>query len=296
MSSFFPSDKFNFQRSVLSLQVGLSIATALFVFGLSGLLVLYANKLGNTVRKNLEVQVFLERSLTSAELQQVEEEILGKNYVQTGQGALRFISREEAAQELIAQTGEDFINLIGENPLRDAFMIRIRPQLLQADFMPQVKKELETIPGVFEVSYIENLLQTINRNVRRLILVLSLFGIFILFTATVMIDNTVRIALFSQRFLIRSMQLIGATDGFIQKPYVWRAAQQGVGGGVFASLGVIAFVQFLLSQIEELSLLINWTELLFLSLILILMGLSITLISTYRSVQKYLKKAAQDIY
>lgn len=275
-----------------------SITLALFVIGLFGLLLLHANQLKELIRQNVEVQVYLNKFITENERIKINKTIAGKEFVLTEDGApqIVYISKEEAAQEFIEETGEDFTNFLGENPLRDAYTVKIKTEYHDKDKLRGIKEELESISGVFEVTYMENLINSINNNVTKISLFLAGFAIILLLTVIMLINNTIKLALFSQRFLIRSMQLVGATASFIQKPFLLRASLHGILGGIFASIVLISLLQYANQEIEDLAQLQDPKEMLILFISLIVIGGFIGLLSTFRSVKKYLKMSLDELY
>ena len=275
-----------------------SITLALFVIGLFGMLLLHANQLKELIRQNVEIQVYLNKFITENERIKINKTLAGKDFVllveETPQ--ITYISKEEAAQQFIEDTGEDFTSFLGENPLRDAYIVKIRSEYHDKDKLVGIKQEIEGISGVFEVTYIENLISSINENVTKISLFLAGFAVILLITVIVLINNTIKLALFSQRFLIRSMQLVGATSGFIQKPFIYRATLHGILSGILASLMLIGLLQYANQEIEHLSELQDPQQMLILFLALLLIGGIIGLLSTFRSVSKYLKMSLDELY
>lgn len=280
------------------ISVVFSITLALFVIGLFGLLFIHANQLKEIIRQNVEIQVYLNKFITENERIKINKTIAGKDFVLIEEGVpqIVYISKEEAAQQFIEETGEDFTNFLGENPLRDAYTIKIKSEYHDKDRLSGIKEDIESISGVFEVTYIENLINSINKNVTKISLFLAGFAIILLLTVIMLINNTIKLALFSQRFLIRSMQLVGATSGFIQKPFLLRATLHGILGGILSSLLLIGILQYANQEIEELAQLQDPKEMLILFLSLLLIGGIIGLLSTFRSVKKYLRMSLDELY
>lgn len=280
------------------ISVVFSITLALFVIGLFGLLFIHANQLKEIIRQNVEIQVYLNKFITENERIKINKTIAGKDFVliEDGVPQIVYISKEEAAQQFIEETGEDFTNFLGENPLRDAYTIKIKSEYHDKDRLSGIKEEIESISGVFEVTYIENLINSINKNVTKISLFLAGFAIILLLTVIMLINNTIKLALFSQRFLIRSMQLVGATSGFIQKPFLMRATLHGILGGILSSLLLIGILQYANQEIEELAQLQDPKEMLILFLSLLLIGGIIGFLSTFRSVKKYLRMSLDELY
>jgi cell division transport system permease protein len=275
-----------------------SITTALFVIGLCGLLLLHARRLSTIIRQNLEIQVYLHKNISPAQQDSLYLSLSQKEYVarQNDSVQIHFVSKDDAAKRFIAETGEEFSQLLGENPLRDAYTLRIRPEFYDERQMKLIKNDLERTPGVFEADYVKNMVEDINRNIARIFLGLSIFGFALILTITILINNTIKLALFSQRFLIRSMQLVGATSAFIQKPFLLRAALQGFIGGILASGLLILLIQFANRQVEGLYLLQENENIAILFAGLMVLGCLIGLLSSYLSVNKYLKTSLNDLY
>lgn len=295
-----PGNKFNTKKKNLGsypyISVVLSITLALFVIGVFGSLVIYSKELERLVRENVKIQVYLKNQITETQRGQIEKSIASKAFVSKNQNAIQFISRDEAAKEFIKETGEDFKKFLGENPLRDAYLVKIHEDYHDAESLKKIKAEVEKIGGVFEVYYVENVIESINKNITKIGLILMGLVALLLFIVVLLINNTLRLALFSQRFLIRSMQLVGARSSFIQMPFLIRASIHGLVSGILASGLLISLLIFVTRKIEDLSLIQNNDRIMILSGILVLMGIVVALASTYRAVSKYLKLSLDELY
>ncbi len=276
-----------------------SISLALFVIGLFGLLILHASKLTQIIRENIEIQVYLNQTISDNDQIKVQKTLAGRDYIaitEDGTPKVRFISKEEAAESFIDQTGEDFIQFLGENPLRDAYVINIRPEFYDTKELQKIKLDIERINGVFEVTYVESLINSINKNIAKISLVLMGFAVLLVIIVAVLINNTIRLALFSQRFLIRSMQLVGATRGFIKKPFLFRSLIHGIVAGICAALLLLLLLNYANQQIEDLDKLQEPAKITIMLIGLLLIGGFMGLLSTYRAVNKYLKMSLDELY
>ena len=280
------------------LMVVFSITLALLVIGLFGLLLIHAHKVSTLVKENLEMQVYLERGLPETQLLRLQQDLARKPYVarKDGQAQVRFLSKEEGAKQLIDQTGEDFQQFLGDNPLRDAYLLKINADYADAPQLARIKQELGQEAGVFEVEYVESLITSVNENLRNVSLVLLGFAAVLTFVVVVLINNTIKLALFSQRFLIRSMQLVGATSGFIQWPFMRRAVWQGLVSGLLAGLLLLALLQYAYLQLAELRLLQDVRLFGALAVALVLLGMGIGFLSSWRAVRKYLSMSLDELY
>lgn len=275
-----------------------SITLALFIMGLFGLLILHTSKLTELIRENIEIQVYLNKNITESERMKISKILASKDYVvlENGSPKLEYVSKEEAAEQFIKDTGEDFTHFLGENPLRSAFVINIKPEYHTSEKLAEIKTGIESITGVFEVTYVESLISSINSNITMVSMVLAGFALVLLVTVVFLINNTIKLALFSQRFLIRSMQLVGAKAGFIQKPFLLRATFHGILGGILASLLLFSLMQYANSQIVNLDKLQDMEKILLLLLMLLALGAVIGAFSTYRAIKRYLKMSLDELY
>ncbi len=280
-----------------SVSVIASISLALFAIGVFGALVIYSKELERAVKENIKIQVYLKSQVSTEERLKVEKKLSSANFLaQKDDKAIQFISKEDAAKQFIRETGEDFRKFLGENPLHDAYLLRIDENYQSKQSLARIKAEIEKMPAVFQVDYKETLIESVNQNITQIGLVLMGLVAVLLLIVVLLINNTLRLALFSQRFLIRSMQLVGAKRWFIQRPFLWRASLHGILSGIIASGLLFALISFTTKRIEELKLIQNNTRLLELMASLLLLGLVVALVSSYRAVSKYLKLSLDELY
>ena len=271
---------------------------ALLVIGLFGLLLLHANKLKTFIQENIELQIYLDKGLTDANRIKINKVLASKNYTakKEGEAQITFVSKEQAAKEFFAESGEDAVSFLGENPLRDAFVLKLQPDYYQADSLQQIQTEIESLNGVFEVTYVKNLVETINENLTNISLILLGFSAILLTAVIVLINNTIKLALFSQRFLIRSMQLVGATRSFIRRPFLYRAFFHGILSGLLASGLLYLLLYWAYTKVNDLRFLAGTEEMLILFGLLVLLGALIGYIGTRRAINRYLKLSLDELY
>ena len=276
----------------------MSLTAALFLIGFCGLLVIQSKKLVSIIRQNIEVRVFLNKEETKAGQDSILNIIKSKPYVLTSTEVkpITFVSKEEAAKEFIEGTKEDFVTFLGENPLRDSYRVKIQEDYFEEAKLQLIKKDLEKIKGVYEIVYQEDLADNINRNVTKIYVVLASFALIMLIIIVLLVNNTIKLAIYSQRFLIRSMQLVGATNGFIQRPYVMRGAIQGLIGGVLAGALLIGLQQLAVRNVEGLAMLQEYDKIVILVASVLSLGVLIGISSTYQSLARYLRMALDDLY
>jgi len=277
--------------------VVISITLALFMVGLFGLLLIYSQQLEKQVRQNIRMQVYLKSNISETQRLEIKNKLLALDYVAgEPEGTLTFVSKEDAASKFIAETGEDFTNFMGENPLRDAFLVGVDPQYHSPEQMESIKAEIEKINGVYQVFYVEGLIEAVNENVTKIALILAALILILLVTVVLLINNTLRIALFSQRFLIRSMQLVGAKKWFIQRPFLLRAAGYGLLSGLVACVTIWLVSDYARTRIADLEVLHDREQFMILWGILVAAGIVIAVVSTFFSIRKYLRMSLEELY
>ena len=281
------------------ISVVFSISLALFMIGALGMLAIHSKKLTSMIKENVEVQVFLKKSVTDEQQIRLQKVLEGFDFIakdENGRPKITFISKEEGARVFIEETGEDFVSFLGENPLRDEYILNIDEAFQTEAKMAEIAATLQDVNGVFEVEYVENLVKTINSNVTKVSMVLGGFAMILFLVVVVLINNTIKLALFSQRFLIRSMQLVGATKAFIRRPFLLRSVLHGVLGALIAASLLFILAEDAYSKIEQLALLKDVNLMLILVGILVLLGAVIGFFSSLRSVNKYLKLSLDELY
>lgn len=275
-----------------------STTLSLFIVGLFGIILIQASSLTKMIRENIEIQVFLDKELSQKQLSELRKNLEVRPFVLRTEDSLylRFISNEEAAETFIKNTGEDFTEFLEDNPLRDSYVFSVSEEFQNSEQLSLIAKELEAQPGVFEVSYMTDLVDSINKNLFKVSLIMGGFILILIVTVIMLINNTIRLALFSQRFLIRSMQLVGATRGFIRKPFLIRAFFFGILAGVLASAILYALLEYTKGNIEGFASLQNTEQMLLLFIGLTITGGCLSGISTLRSVNKYLNMSLDELY
>ena len=275
-----------------------STTLSLFIVGLFGIILIQATSLTKLIRENIEIQVFLDKEPSQKQLSDLRKDLAERPFVLRTEDSLylRFISNKEAAETFIKNTGEDFTEFLEDNPLRDSYVFSVAEEFQSSEQLTLIAKELETQPGVFEVSYMTDLVDSINKNLFKVSLIMGGFILILIVTVIMLINNTIRLALFSQRFLIRSMQLVGATRGFIRKPFLIRAFIFGVLAGVLASSILFALLEYTKGNIEGFAALQNTELMLLLFAALTIMGGLLSGFSTLRAVNKYLNMSLDELY
>lgn len=281
-----------------SLLIIISLTTALFLIAFTGWIALTSKQLVSYVKQNIEVQVYLDKSLTQIQQDSVRNIIAKKTYVayEDNVPQIKFISKESTAKRVLKDIKEDYTSVLGENPYRDAFSLRIRESYLSELNLETIKSDLEQISGVFEADYAKDFVDSINKNAYKAFLIIASVIIVLLIAIFLLINNTIRLALYSQRLIIRSMQLVGATDWFIQKPFVGRGIWQGLLAGILAIGLFFGVQQIAVHKIEDLVVLQDYIKIGILCGGVIILGILISVLSTFQSMHRYLRTQLEDLY
>jgi len=281
-----------------NLTVTLSLTIALFLIGLCGLLTISGRKLSELVKQNLEMQVYVEDEAQPGQRDALYQELVRKPYVlsASGEPQIRFVSKDEAAAKFIKDTREDFKEFLGANPLLDAYHLKVKEDYFSEAQLATIQKDLQTIRGVRDVDYVRDLADEVNRNFTKIYLVLSVFVVLLLLIIVVLVNNTIKLSLYSQRFLIRSMQLVGATHGFIRRPFLTKGAVQGLLSGFIACGLLFGLIQLANANLPELRALQDPEKFLLLGGAILALGVLIGLLSTFQSVERYLKLSLDELY
>jgi cell division transport system permease protein len=215
-----------------------SLIFSLTIVGFWASILLMGDQLQTSVKENISVQVYLQKELTLDSIAKIQALVENRPYVlrKEGKAQLNFIPKEASAKKFIEETGENFADFLGENPLRDAFVVNIDPAFSQSTQMKRIKDDLGRQSGIFEVVYTEGLSDAIHQNIQKLTLAAIVFTSVMMIVIFLLINNTIKLAMYSQRFLIRSMQLVGAKSWFIQRPYLFRSLWLGMLGGFVSAV------------------------------------------------------------
>lgn len=280
----------NLRSSYLTMII--SISLVLFLLGVLGMVLINARALSDYFRESLSFSIMLDEEAKEADIRMLQKDMDAKPYVKSTE----YISKDEAATKLKEDLGEDFVNFLGYNPLSPSIDVYLYAGYTRPDSVSKIEKYIMEYPFVKEVYYQESLLYLINENVRKISLFLLIISSFLFLIALTIINNTIRLSIYSRRFLIRTMQLVGATRSFIRRPFLLRSTFY----GLFASLIALTLLMGLLYLIEKEFILMvafqNTNLLLLLGIAIIIIGIAINLISTFFAVNKYLSISEDKLY
>ncbi|MEZ5173184.1 MAG: permease-like cell division protein FtsX [Bacteroidia bacterium] len=270
----------------------ISIAMVLLMLGLLGLLLVNAKKLSDTTRENFTVSIFFRDSVDDSSILKFKSELEATDYVKS----VGFVSRDEAAASFQEELGEDFVEFLGYNPLPASLDIKFKSSFTEESDFEALEKEWMENPIVAQIDYPRNLINKIVDNMKRLSWFFLAFSAILAFIAITLINNTIRLAMYSRRFIIRTMQLVGATRGFIRRPYVLSGIGQGLLGGIIAVLLLGAAVYWGEHEIPELRQMRDLELLGMLGGGIIAGGIFLSWICTFFAVRKYLNLKTDSLY
>lgn len=269
-----------------------SIALVLLMLGMLGLILVHAKNLSNYVKENIVLNIIVDEGAKETEVLAFKKSLDNNVAVKQTQ----YVNKEVAQHNLTKDLGEDFVNFLGYNPLLSTIDVYMKADYANNQNIDALRKSIEKNPIVKEVVYQSSLIDMVNKNINTISLIVLGFAAILLVIAIALINNTIRLAIFSQRFLIKSMQLVGATKNFIRQPFILVAALHGIIASFIAIIILLGLLYYAQQELPEIVILRNFTEfgLVFISLVAI--GIFITAISTWFAVSKYLRLKIYDLY
>ena len=286
-------DSFNKRRLLTSyFSVIVSITLVLFLLGFFGFLVFSTKKLANHSKEQVTVTILIKDEAKSADIAQLQKTLSVASFVKS----LRFISKDEAAETFSKDIGEDFVSFIGTNPLQNVIDLSLKADYAEPDRMAEIKRELEQNSFVSEVVYDQSLVALIHENVNRIGLITLVFSALFTFVSVLLINASIRLSIYSKRFIIKTMQLVGATRSFIRRPFIRTNVRLGI---LSAFLAILLFYGALLAIVKsypEFSILLDNTILCIVFIGILAMGILISWLSTYFATQRFLNLNTNDLY
>lgn len=262
------------------------------MLGVLGFLVLNARALERYFKENVRVELFLKRDLKEVDVMQFRKELDTEAYT----FETRYVTADEAAEQLKQDLGEDFLGVLGSNPLLPSVELRLNATYAQSDSLKWITDQLKKDQRVQEVAYNAAVVENIDANVSKLSLLVLGFTVLLLIIAIALINNTIRLAIYSKRFLIRTMHLVGATQWFIKKPFLGQSLWQGIIGSVLAIGLLVGLLQLTKHYMPDLLAFTDVPTLAILFAGVLLLGLLISLISTWFAVGRYLRMNSEDLH
>ena len=275
-----------------SVSVIISLSLVLFVVGLLSLVLINAQKLSNYVKENIGFSIMIKEDVKEIEVIEFNKILDAEDFTKS----TRFISKEQATKELEQDLGEDFVNFLGFNPIMASIDVKLNSSYANNDSLQSISSRLEKSDVVYEVFYQKNLIKKLNINVGKISFFLICISLILFFIAFALINNTIRLSVYSKRFIIRTMRLVGAENSFIQKPFLITGVYQGLYSAIFAIFMLIGSIQLI--QTETASIL-NINDLQIIGLVFIVLfcsGILISGTSTFFAVRKFIYLNEGELY
>lgn len=272
----------------------LSITLVLFVLSLFSLLLLYANRVSSYIKENIGFEIVMRKNVKEKDILEFQKVLDNKDFVKS----TRYISKEEATRQLTEDLGEDILKWLGdvENPLLPSIDVRFNSEYANNDSIAKIEKWVIGNKIVKEIYFQKSLVHSINNNVNKLGAILLFISLVLMIMAVTLISNTVRLSIYAKRFIVRSMQLVGATREFIMRPFMKTFVFQGVIGAVLALVFLSVFIMTIISKVPELGILTNLRGIAAIYISTILLGITLTALSSFFSMRKYLDADIDELY
>ena len=286
-------DKFQKRRLISSyFSVVLSVFLVLFLLGMLGLFIINSKKLADDFRENIAMTVFFKKEANDTIIKSFDAELKKAPFAKT----FEYVSKDAAAKQHTDIIGEDFVTFLGENPLQNSFDIHLKADYVYKDSIAKVESQLRRNPMISDIVYDKQLVNLVNDNIKKVSMSILIISGFFTIIAVLLINSSLRLSIHSNRFIIKTMQMVGATKAFIRKPFVLRSVRLGMIGAGLAIIALIGVLIYLESNFPDLGLL---DDQLLIALVLIsvfALGVLITWVSTYFATQRFLNLRTDDLY
>lgn len=270
----------------------ISISLLLFMIGLMGLLILNARNLSEYVKENIGFSIILEEEIKEVDIIRIQKNLDATRYVK----ATRYITKERAAVEMEEMLGEDFISFLGYNPLLPSIEVNLYADYANPDSIAIIEKDIEQFSHVKEVYYQKSLVHLVNENVKKISVILIAFSLMLFLISLSLINNTIRLSIYARRFIINTMQLVGATNSFIRKPFLLTSAAHGLYAAIFANALMTSVIYMVQKEYAELFGFQDLQTIGLLFVSIIILGVIINWISTFFAVSRFLTMKTDDLY
>ena len=272
--------------------VVLSIGLVLFLLGILGLLVLNTKKMADHFKEQITISVFLKENAKEVEVDQLQKSLAMAEYTKLA----TYVSKEEAAEQHSEEIGENFIDFLGYNPLKNSIDVQLNADFVSPEQIEEIATEISKKNYVDEVSYDKPLVGLLSDNVKKISFWILVASAIFTFIAVLLINSSIRLSIYSKRFIIKTMQMVGATKIFIRRPFLWTNIKLGMLGAVIALLALGGALFYLNNNFPELNLFQDSTVLILLFVGVFVLGVLISLISTYFATQRFLNLRTDELY
>ncbi|TGD58609.1 cell division protein FtsX [Flavobacterium humi] len=291
MSSSF--DKFQKRRLITSyFSVVVSVFLVLFLLGILGLFIVNSKKLADDFKEGIAMTVFFKNEAQDSTLTKFAEELKTAKYAKS----YKYVSKEEAAKIHSADIGEDFMKFLGTNPLFNSYDIHLKANYVVADSVEKIERKLRENPMIADVGYDKKMVSLVNDNIKEVSFWILVVSGFLAVIAVLLINSSMRLSIYANRFIIKTMQMVGATKAFIRKPFIWRSVKLGMIGAGLAIVSLLGVLYYVDSSYPTLGILNDKLIIGAILLGVFAAGVLITLLSTYFATQRFLNLRTDDLY
>ncbi|HAQ69687.1 MAG TPA: cell division protein FtsX [Flavobacteriales bacterium] len=274
------------------ISVILSVSLVLFTLGMLGLVMLYAQKLSVQVKENIGFTIYLEDDIKEVDVERLQKAIDISPYSLS----TVYISKDDAVDLLKTDLGEDFMQYLDYNPLLASIEVKMKAEYAHPDSLANIKSQLIKSSKVKEISYEESLVKMVQENIQRVGVLMLAFSLLLLVVAIALINNSIRLSIYSKRFLIKSMQLVGATQPFIRKPFVQKGVVHGIYSALIAILLIMGVMYYSQQYLPDLIQIQDIEILAYLFVIVMILGIVISWVSTSLAVRKFIRTRSDKLY
>jgi len=272
--------------------VVVSIALVLFMVGVLGLILLKSSKVANTVKEKVAMTLFLKDEVSNEKIFTFKESLKKEAYTKK----VLYVSKEKAAKQYSKEIGEDFLTFLGKNPLKNGIDIYLKADFVTPEKMQELEAKFLKNAFVADVSYDKPLINLLTKNIQRISFWLLVISGFFALIAIVLINSAIRLSIYSKRFNIKTMQMVGATKSFIRKPFIWQGIKLGIIGAFVALIGLGVVVFYVDKYIPALGLLKDYISLGYLIAGVLISSFIITWLSTFFATQRFLNLQTNQLY
>ena len=272
--------------------VVISIALVLFMVGFLGLVLLKSSQVANHFKEEIVMTLFLKNETSKEQIKNLRNSLKKEDFTSN----IVFIDKEEAAKFYAKDLGEDFIAYLGTNQLKNSIDIYLKPDFVTPLKMEQISKKFQKNSFVFEVSYDKTLVTFLTQNIQKVSFWLFIISSFFGLIALILINSSIRLSIYSKRFNIKTMQMVGATKRFIRKPFLWRSVKLGFLGALISFLGLGIVIYYIDKKIPTLELLSDYSVMIYISSGIVIVAFIISWLSTFFATQRFLNLQTEELY
>ena len=272
--------------------VVISITLVLFMVGFLGLVLLKSTQVANHFKEEVVITLFLKNNTSNDQIENLRNSLIKEIFTRK----IVYISKDDAAKFYAEDLGEDFVNYLGTNPLKNSIDIYLNPGFVTPEKMGEIAERFKDNSYVFEVSYDKPLVTFLTQNIQRVSFWLFVISSFFGLIALILINSSIRLSVYSKRFNIKTMQMVGATKSFIRKPFIWNGIQLGFIGAILSLIGLGVVIYYIDQKIPSLQLTTDYTTLAYLGGGILIIAFVISWLSTFFATQRFLNLQTEKLY